>query len=368
MIPTKAYIGNTQLSAMMLNEVNLLHGDSGGVKDLVLYPCRSYLQNVDYSDNPEYTITEVYNYINDADGSSAFPKAVTLEFESATTSVTIYTDEQHTQVQQSVTFASATSVDIYNLIPNTNYYWEAGNGESGTFSTRGDVRWCYLQGCNNYRDLGGKETVDNKVVKYGRLYRGSEMNGEHGYHITESAILVARNVLGVGAELDFRNQGETDNDTPDDYSDDINSSALGDDIPYQKAPILAYSQIATTLTELKTAWDFILAQLRLGHGVCYHCWAGADRTGTISWLLLGLLKVKTDLMDKDYELTSFSRYGSNFNIRKRNDTTNMEFGTFVNDYIKSFTGDTLHEKIENFWLSIGVTSSEIAEFRMMMRE
>ena len=368
MIPTKAYIGNTQLSAMMLNEVNLLHGGGGGVKDLVLYPCRSYLQNVDYSDNPEYNLSLIQNYLTDADGSSAFPKAVALEFEAATTSVTIYTDEQLTQVQQSVTFASATSVIIYNLIPNTAYYWVAGNGESGSFSTRGDVRWCYLQGCANYRDFGGRKTIDNKTVKYGKLFRGSEMNGKHGYHITESAILVARNVLGIGAELDLRNQGETDSGTPDDYSDDINSSALGDDIPYTKAPILAYQQIATTLTELKTAWNFILEQLRLNHSVVFHCWAGADRTGTLSWLLNMLLKVEQSECDKDYELTSFCRYGNNFVTRKRNDTTNMTFGTFVNDYIKTFTGATLHEKVENFWLGIGVTSSEITEFRSMMRE
>ena len=41
----------------------------------------------------------------------------------------------------------------------------------------------------------------------------------------------------------------------------------------------------------------------------FHCAAGADRTGTLAFLISGLLGVSRDDLTKDFELTSFSDFG-----------------------------------------------------------
>lgn len=352
--PAKVYLGDTLVSG----------GESNGV--LISYNMRMYLQNVDYSNNDDYTISDVYSYLPVRTVRMDQPNPVVLNFQSAATSVNIYTDAAKTDLMQTISVGGALTCEVYNLIPNRTYYWVTNTGEEGSFQTSGGtVRLCKVDETINMRDLGGWSAMNNKTVKYGKLYRTAEWNGKHGFYLTQDGINTCLNVLGIGAELDLRHSGEVDSDTPDDVTDDITESALGPDVPYERDSIYAYDSIADTLPEVKKCWDFILTNIRQGRGVAFHCWAGADRTGTLAWLLEGLLGVSRSDMDKDYELTSFAEYGG-YMIRQRNDSTRLK--PFATTYINGFTGSTVHEKVVSFWKSIGVTDAEIEEFRTIMLE
>lgn len=55
--------------------------------------------------------------------------------------------------------------------------------------------------------------------------------------------------------------------------------------------------------------------------VYFHCNAGADRTGTLAFLIEAVLGVSEEDVVKDYEITSFSSYGA----RYRGKIVNGEF-------------------------------------------
>ena len=62
----------------------------------------------------------------------------------------------------------------------------------------------------------------------------------------------------------------------------------------------------------------------------FHCHGGSDRTGTLAFLLEGLLGVSESDLSKDFELTYYS--GSS---RKRNGSTGWFYKPMV-QYIRSF--------------------------------
>ena len=90
-----------------------------------------------------------------------------------------------------------------------------------------------------------------------------------------------------------------------------------------------------------------------------HCTYGADRTGTIIYLLQGVLGVPEDKMDMEYMLTAFEVPSVKEN----------EYIDVVKTNIMGFEGDTINEKIENFLINdIGVTKQEIDSIRRIFLE
>jgi len=107
---------------------------------------------------------------------------------------------------------------------------------------------------------------------------------------------------------------------------------------------------------------FSLMADKSNYPMYFHCTGGADRTGTVAFLVNALLGVSEVDLIHDYEFTTFSIYG------QRN-TQQGEYSGYFQDFItrlKSFDGDTLAEKTENYMLSIGVTETEIYNIRAIM--
>ena len=88
----------------------------------------------------------------------------------------------------------------------------------------------------------------------------------------------------------------------------------------------------------------------------FHCTTGADRTGTVSLLIEGLLGVSQSDCDKDYELTSFCVN------RKRTDTRWV--GLIEN--IEALNGTTFRDKCVTLFAMFGFTADEINQFRRAM--
>ena len=74
-----------------------------------------------------------------------------------------------------------------------------------------------------------------------------------------------------------------------------------------------------------------------------HCWGGADRTGTVAFILEGLCGVSEADLAIDYELTSFTMFG----LRTRVNRGTANYADVI-ARIKSYPGATLQEKFEAY--------------------
>ena len=91
---------------------------------------------------------------------------------------------------------------------------------------------------------------------------------------------------------------------------------------------------------------------------------GADGTGFMCTALEGLLGVNENDLAKDYELTSFSKYG----VRKRSDASgNYHYRTRL-ERIKGETGDTLADKWLAHFAAQGLTEDDVKALRNLMLE
>ena len=218
--------------------------------------------------------------------------------------VVISTNEDFENSTQYAT--SENSINIQNLFANTKYYWKvvAGEEESkpGEFTTGNYVRWISARPVYNVRDLGGYMTQSGKRVKQGLVYRGGEITnkvwGDHTLTNTEESKAIFNDVMNIGVELDLRGAS----DIGDGYKD---YAFRPGENRYKQHAIKSYEETFTkTRSEVAAIFD-LLANADNEH-VYFHCYGGADRTGTIGFLLNGLLGVSYSDLVIDFELTSYS--------------------------------------------------------------
>ena len=252
---------------------------------------------------------------------------------------------------------------IYDVQPGVecqyNTYFYNNVIGSGTVTTEGPVRMINLETMRNVRDLGGWTTIDGRIIKYGKLIRGSELNG---MHVASAADIRHLRILGVEAELDLRA----------DYEDAHGVSAFGFKSARQagsdeQATYLYTSdsgQLPAHLTQYmylqrwRQVFNFIVANLRASRTIYFHCRWGADRTGYLSLLLEGLLGVPYDGLIKDYELTSFA------SLNKKKEMIDP-----VIEIVLTHKGETLQEKFEDFWVKrVGVKQTDVDYFINEMLE
>lgn len=251
----------------------------------------------------------------------------------------------------------------YNLIPGRTYSLSplvrGQLTQPLSIQTLGQLRMLRTEGIDNVRDLGGWPTSDGRRIKYGHLFRGTELNTVlspntptlHSPHqVTAADINLMLRELRIGAELDLRGTAEIP----------VSHSALGNNVVYKHINI-NYTNIDAPLNQqlLLECFRFLLSQLEDNHPVYIHCVWGADRTGLLCLLLEGLLGVKQSDIDKDYELTSFtgnSRFRTNANYQN---TLHL---------ITNLPGDTLQQKFRTWWRSCGATDAELDQFIALMLE
>ncbi|MGA2500929.1 MAG: tyrosine-protein phosphatase, partial [Tepidisphaeraceae bacterium] len=95
--------------------------------------------------------------------------------------------------------------------------------------------------------------------------------------------------------------------------------------------------------------------------IVLHCIAGQDRTGSLAFILNGLLGVDEEDLYKDWEASGFCNGDPSFNHRER-------FNKLVEGFSANFPQRTWREKMEAYVKSLGVTRNEIDRFRSIMLE
>ncbi len=268
------------------------------------------------------------------------------------------------------------------LIPGKTYYYEVEDSSStvvyrGTLNVeQSPVRVITVGGGANIRDLGGYSVGNGYRVKYGLLIRGAQLNGRNGGpKITADGITTMRDILGVKTELDLRNAGVDDGGQT--------ACVFGEDKTYLKFNFQQYDNAFKSVGNLgliKEIFEFLADENN--YPVYFHCNAGADRTGTLTYLINGLLGVDYDTLTKDFELTSFGGQGQ----RLRSDDTGSGYGTTgvfqnnssnyvawgkMNQYILDNykSENTLSEKIEKFLIEkAGCKKSDLDKLKTIMLE
>ena len=247
--------------------------------------------------------------------------------------------------------AESASYEIYNLIPGRTYYCKVttDNGQktlaSFSFNTTGQMRHLKAEGTANVRDLGGWPTESGRTVKYGMIFRGGEWNGGHNL---EPEGIEALRLAGIKAELDLRSDSEARS---------ITSSVLGSGVAYKRTPLGQTQSHMEGLTNskatYKTALQYVLTCVKNDRPVYFHCAIGRDRTGTLAFLLEGVLGMSKSDIYKDYELTNFSYWGTPCSKGQLDDM----FATI----------ETLEQKFRAYLISyFGITGTAIDQFREKM--
>lgn len=289
-------------------------------------------------------------------------------------------------------FTSTTSFSSsyvnYDYLPQRTYYWEVTKGsellQNGTFKFSDDisVRYVSVGGVSNFRDLGGWTMGNGKPMPYGLIYRSARLDD-----ITAAGRATIQR-LGIKTELDLRGLDNT--------TEPVNPQIAGMNY-YKYYTTLHYdtlikninSSLATSsggrtdtavgkygegFRTHKEAYQDIFAVLadESNYPIVFNCTSGADRTGTLAFLIEGLLGVSQEELVKDYELTSFSgssrnRWRSDANATKDGFSGgvytltgwNARYSPLVAE-MQSYAGDTLSEQIENCLLTqFGIPQNQI---------
>ena len=308
-----------------------------------------------YTDNNWSSVSVMSKYDGGQSVSNRkdIPAPVTLTLSGAgSRTVSIFSDSGKTQKVFDVSTSSST-VDIYNLIPGRTYYYTSTTGDNGSFQTTGRRRMLYVSStrnqdyANNCRDFGGMKTTDGKTLKYGLIYRGSNMN-----RTSDEEKRVLTQVLGIKTDIDLRAY---------DASNPWNSSW---GVEYKSTKYNSWGTGSDGLQNkdnIKKTITDVISSVTAGKPCYIHCMIGADRTGYICLLLQAILGVSSKDCSIDYELTSLSVVGKKY----RNGQGNVYYTQGMN-YIEGQTGATFKDKAVKILKDAGITDQQITDFRNAM--
>ena len=219
-------------------------------------------------------------------------------------------EDMSNPVQTATTTSRTLSYTVTNMIPGHSYHCTVSAQYTDEYGT--DIRKAFIrasgrrrmidaESVGNVRDLGGLSTENGKHVRYGLLFRGSRLNVQ-GIDISNDDKKVFLG-LGIKADLDLR-QNESSK-IGDCYT--TRKSPLGDAVDWKLFPKANESYFAQLIEndEYIKAIQWMIDELKAGKPVYFHCKTGADRTGTLAFLIESLLGVTETDKSIDFELTSF---------------------------------------------------------------
>ena len=292
---------------------------------------------------------------------------------------------------------SETTVNLKNLLVNQKYYLkvsaEGQESEVASFTTGDYPRWIDARPMFNVRDAGGYMTASGQRIKQGLVFRGGEIasnttgwqgsqtyrddlgntntRDQHIETLTAESKAVFRDIVFknqagnvAGVEIDLRASGECGK------NGEYNACGFAEngDIGYNRQSLSSYYRGMTNgKNYMKNIFEAI-AQADT-KPVYYHCYGGADRTGTVGFVLGALLGMSyTDLVI-DFELTSYSSNPSrNYRSHLRNGPWNEWPGMIRDLGWTAENGKTMQEGAEEYLKSCSVSQTTIDTIRNIMLE
>ena len=210
--------------------------------------------------------------------------------------VEVYLSNEDKEKGAEVDYTRSTDGTITNMIPGKVYYWEAKDDSNihGYVKAIANRRIIDVDGVRNIRDLGGM-TVSNTsgtgTLKYGKLFRGEKL-----WNDSENVTKLKK--FGIDEEVDLRKASERASGETSFPAEEFKQLET---VHYQLDYINQTSNYNKTRNTIKTIMEDIVD----GKKIYYHCRVGTDRTGTVSYILEGLLGVEEEQRLQDYELSFF---------------------------------------------------------------
>jgi protein-tyrosine phosphatase len=159
-----------------------------------------------------------------------------------------------------------------------------------------------LEGCHNFRDLGGYAATGGRRLRWRWLFRADAL-----HHLTPGGLAALRDELRVGLVVDLRSSGELAFDGRAAFEArpirvqhlPLLESGVGDRAAATGAALAdLYFDLAQSAGEPMARVVTLLADARTP--AVFHCAAGKDRTGVVSAVILGLLGVSDEDIAADY--------------------------------------------------------------------
>ena len=328
-----------------------------------------YLEEVDYGDS-EYTYSKVIGYPGGgpSENNVEIPPAYTVSWSANASAGALKLRVWESDWSREFSLPAGTSKQsLTNLVPGRTYHYivTATSGSvvtKGSFKTRGLLHQVYFEpNVRNGRDLGGWKGLDGKTLAFHKLYRGGRIDGKY-MNSTGKAEMLAE---GIRAEVDLREKDDVPSISP--LGSTVAFYAPGFDSGYNH-------MVRDNPAKVKETFMWVVARLREGKPVYFHCAAGRDRTATLAVLLEGALGVSESDMAKDYELTYFSP--TDWGMSKDDDGNpvykhtrdNYSYGSIRKSIFSQTDSGTYQERIVKYLLKIGVPQKDIDDLRAMMLE
>jgi len=249
---------------------------------------------------------------------------------------------------------------VRHLFVDTDYYWKVVAVVRGEVVAVSPVhrfrthpalpRWLRVPEITNVRDLGGWSVPGGRRVRQGMVYRSSELNG-HLALSPEGVDVLVREV-GLKTDLDLRADAEEP------------APALPAEwVRHITVPVLPYDRILDPEMRRAFARLFEIFAEPDAYPILMHCWAGADRAATVSFMLHAALGVQSPDLATDYELSSLSVWG----VRSRHGPGFTALVDALATFAESPT-DTVNVQAVNYLRAAGVTDAVLDAIRGLLLE
>lgn len=245
---------------------------------------------------------------------------------------------------------SQTKIAVNSLKTNATYYWKVSDGKQQSqtfiFTTESPMA-CFMvvDGVSNFRDIGGYVTKDGLRVKQGLAFRSAALDS-----ITQEGKETMLETLGIKTELDLRGTGV---------------AALGSEVNREVIAMQWFDHIFEPKNYEAVRTTIAAFAVEENYPLNFHCAVGRDRTGTTAFLILGLLGVEEEILVRDYFCSFFSAEAS---VPANDIPLHLPNIDGLVEGIKEYgpADATLQEHIEQYLLTIGITSEEMESIRYIL--
>lgn len=271
--------------------------------------------------------------------------------------------ENKAPIRQGISMKDKTAVFPRYLKLGTAYKWRVKAEDKAGKEFYSDFRqfttkdeWPRMIGTPsfNMRDMGGGTNVFGQVIRQGLLYRGQASPA--GNTSVEYLKSIYVDALQIEMELDLRGKKECEERRKKWGEKDLNKLFGINHIYLEIIPYHMYykpnkENMLKIFEELSKKENYPLY---------FHCAVGSDRTGTIAFLIDGLVGRSEKHMIDNYELPSFNRNLTRYRYCRK--------GSEMIHTLKGKNGEPYHVTIPRYLRNLGVPQEQLDAIRDILIE